>query len=48
MPNKPRGTVTVTLGHSDYVAEYEVENDTLKVTAAHGSRKRKTDYSWGK
>jgi hypothetical protein len=38
MPNKPRGTVTVTVGHIDYVAEYLVENNTLRVTAAHGSK----------
>jgi hypothetical protein len=38
MTSKPRGTVTVTVGHIDYVAEYTVENDLLKVTAAHGSK----------
>ena len=38
MTDKPRGTVTVTVGHIDYVAEYAVENETLKVTAAHGSK----------
>ena len=38
MTNKPRGTVTVTVGHIDYVAEYAVENEILIVTAAHGSK----------
>jgi hypothetical protein len=38
MTNKPRGTVTVTVGHIDYVAEYAIENDTLTVTAAHASK----------
>lgn len=38
MTDKPRGTVTVTVGHIDYVAEYAVENEMLTVTAAHGSK----------
>lgn len=38
MTNKSRGTVTVTVGHIDYVAEYAIENELLKVTAAHGSK----------
>ena len=38
MTSKPRGTVTVTVGHIDYVAEYAIEDDRLKVTAAHGSK----------
>jgi len=38
MTDKPRGTVTVTVGHIDYVAEYTVENEILTVTAAHGSK----------
>ena len=38
MTNKPRGTVTVTVGHIDYVAEYAVEHETLTVMAAHGSK----------
>jgi hypothetical protein len=38
MTDKPRGTVTVTVGHIDYVAEYAVKNETLTVTAAHGSK----------
>jgi hypothetical protein len=38
MTNKPRGTVTVTVGHIDYVAEYAVEDEILTVTAAHGSK----------
>lgn len=38
MTNRPRGTVTVTVGHIDYVAEYAVEDETLTVTAAHGSK----------
>ena len=38
MTNKPRSTVTVTVGHIDYVAEYAVDDETLTVTAAHGSK----------
>lgn len=38
MTNKSRGTVTVTVGHIDYVAEYAIENELLKVTAAYGSK----------
>jgi hypothetical protein len=38
MPNKSRGTVTVTVGHIDYVAEYEIDNEMLRVTAAHGEK----------
>jgi len=38
MTNKPRSTVTVTVGHIDYVAEYAIENEMLTVTAAHGSK----------
>jgi hypothetical protein len=38
MTSKPRGTVTVTVGHIDYVAEYAIDNGTLRVTAAHGSK----------
>jgi hypothetical protein len=38
MTSKPRGTVTVTVGHIDYVAEYAVKDNTLTVTAAHASK----------
>jgi hypothetical protein len=38
MTDRPRSTVTVTVGHIDYVAEYAVENEMLIVTAAHGSK----------
>ena len=38
MSNKPRGTVTITEGHIDYVAEYAVEKGMITVTAAHGSK----------
>lgn len=38
MSDKPRGTVTITEGHIDYVAEYAVENGKIAVTAAHGSK----------
>jgi len=38
MTHKPRGTVTATVGHIDYVAEYTIEDDTLTVTAAHASK----------
>lgn len=38
MMNRPQGTVTVTRGHIDYVAEYAVDDETLTVTAAHGSK----------
>jgi len=38
MTDNSRGTVTVTVGHIDYVAEYAVENEMLTVTAAHGSK----------
>ena len=38
MTHKSRSTVTVTVGHIDYVAEYEIDNETLRVTAAHGAK----------
>ena len=38
MTDKSHKTVTVTEGHIDYVAEYVVENESITVTAAHGSK----------
>jgi hypothetical protein len=38
MSNKQNNTVTITVGHIDYVAEYAVEKEMLTVTAAHGSK----------
>jgi len=38
MTNKARGTVTITEGRIDYVAEYAVEKEMITVVAAHGSK----------
>jgi thiamine phosphate synthase YjbQ (UPF0047 family) len=38
MSNKPRGTVTITEGRIDYVAEYVVEKGMITVAVAHGSK----------